>query len=444
LAGKSVGQYVSILVSWPAAVEEAPICSKHFCYGYRMKFRLVILGVVFLVSGEVATALEPNEILVVANWNIQESMRLADYYCLKRKVPKSRIFALPLGNELSDTIDRQDYEKKLAGPIRSELIASGLVGKIKCLVMTYGVPFKVGGRGQLPGKEKELAELKRQAKEQKIKVKLLEESSSVLAGKLKEAKVNLARLESRIGRITGKETSASVDSELSLVLLRDYELYRWVPNRLKGSKMGLSFASLMVSRLDGPGYEIAKGLIDKSIAAELKPLSGVAYIDSRGLADDNIRLSTGYFDQSLRDLAGVILLRTNLAVKQETTSELFGPGSCPETALYCGWYSLQRYIDSFTFVDGAIGYHIASLEAVNLRDAKSSQWCPAMLRAGITATFGAVGEPYLHSFPEPKAFFLELFNGRCLVEAYYRTKPFNSWQMVLIGDPLYRPFKSEW
>jgi uncharacterized protein (TIGR03790 family) len=67
-----------------------------------------------------------------------------------------------------------------------------------------------------------------------------------------------------------------------------------------------------------------------------------------------------------------------------------------------------------------------------------------MLRAGITATFGAVGEPYLHSFPEPKAFFLELFNGRCLVEAYYRTKPFNSWQMVLIGDPLYRPFKSEW
>ena len=409
-----------------------------------MKFILVILAVVCFVGIEVATALEPNEILVVANRNIQESMRLADYYCVKRKVPKGRILALPLGNVLSDTIKRQDYEKKLAGPIRSEMIASGLVGKIKCLVMTYGVPFKVGPRGQLPDKEKELAKLRRQVKEQKNKVKLLKESTSVLPGQLKEEKVKLVRLESQINRIIGKETNASVDSELSLVLLKDYELYRWLPNKLKGTKMGLSFASLMVSRIDGPGYEIAKGLIDKAMAGEKKPLSGVAYIDSRGLADDNIRLSPGYFDQSLRDLAGVILLRTNLAIKQETTSELFGPGSCPETVIYCGWYNLRKYIDSFAFVDGAIGYHIASLEAVDLRGAKSSQWCPAMLRAGVTATFGAVGEPYLHSFPEPKAFFLELFNGRCLAEAYYRTKPFNSWQMVLIGDPLYRPFKSQW
>jgi hypothetical protein len=52
-----------------------------------------------------------------------------------------------------------------------------------------------------------------------------------------------------------------------------------------------------------------------------------------------------------------------------------------------------------------------------------------------------VTEPYLRTFPEPKAFFSELFSGRCLVEAFYRTKPFNSWQMVLLGDPLYRPFK---
>ncbi len=409
-----------------------------------MKFRLVVLGVVCFLSVEVATALEPNEILVVANFNNTESMRLADYYCRMRKVPKGRILALPLGNALSDTIGRQDYEKKLAGPIRSKLIASGLVGKIKCLVMTYGVPFKVGGRGQLPGKEKELAELRRQAKEQKGKVKLLEESTPVPPGQLKDAKVKLVRLESQIARITGKETSASVDSELSLVLVRDYELYRWLPNKLKGTKLGLSFMSLMVSRLDGPGFEIAKGLIDKALAAEKKPLSGVAYIDSRGLANDKVRYSFGYFDQSLRDLAGDILLRTNLAIKQETTSELFGPNSCPDAALYCGWYSLRKYIDSFAFVDGAIGYHIASLEAVDLRSAKSSQWCPAMLRAGVTATFGAVGEPYLHSFPVPKEFFLELFNGRCLAEAYYRTKPFNSWQMVLIGDPLYRPFKSDW
>ncbi|MGB2865090.1 MAG: TIGR03790 family protein [Sedimentisphaerales bacterium] len=67
--------------------------------------------------------------------------------------------------------------------------------------------------------------------------------------------------------------------------------------------------------------------------------------------------------------------------------------------VYCGWYSLKKYVDAFEFVDGAIGYHIASFEAVNLRDPNSSQWCPSMLIDGITATFGAVSEPYLHSFP---------------------------------------------
>ena len=137
----------------------------------------------------------------------------------------------------------------------------------------------------------------------------------------------------------------------------------------------------------------------------------------------------------------MIRQRTNLDVKTENTGRLFKPGDCPDTAVYCGWYSLRKYIDAFDFVDGAIGYHIASFEAVDIRDPNSTQWCPAMLKDGITATLGAVAEPYLLSFPEPHLFFLELLNGYCLVEAYYRTKPFNSWQMVLIGDPLYRPFK---
>jgi uncharacterized protein (TIGR03790 family) len=130
-------------------------------------------------------------------------------------------------------------------------------------------------------------------------------------------------------------------------------------------------------------------------------------------------------------------------VKEERTAALFEPGSCPDTAIYCGWYSVSKYVDAFEFAPGAVGFHIASFEAANLRDPNSTQWCPAMLRKGITATLGPVAEPYLHSFPEPKAFFSELFSGSCLVEAFYRTNPFNSWQLVLIGDPLYRPFRGD-
>jgi uncharacterized protein (TIGR03790 family) len=224
-----------------------------------------------------------------------------------------------------------------------------------------------------------------------------------------------------------------------MVLSNNYELYRWQPNRLMDGTAYLDLNTLMVSRLDGPSEDIVTGLIDKAVSAEQTGLNGIAYIDSRGISErDGV---FGRYDRSLRDLVTLTRLRTGMTVKEEQTEELFAPGSCPDTAVYCGWYSLRKYIDAFDFVDGAVGFHIASYEAIGLRDPNSSSWCPAMLKDGITATLGAVSEPYLHSFPQPSAFFAHLYDGECLVEAYYRTKPFNSWQLLLIGDPLYRPFK---
>jgi len=405
-----------------------------------LRTRLVIL--VILVCYRMGLALEPDEILVIANSDVTASVRIAQYYCARRNVPRNNLLALPLGKKLTETISRGDYDRKLAEPIRRKLSTLEFSWKIRCLLTTYSVPIKVGKRGPLKNQEDKLKRLKKSLEQRKKEIGQSEKNGSAKSTKRgRNVDPKLAQLQSEIDRITGKETNASVDSELSMVLFGDYELYRWQPNELKNSARGLNFNTLMVSRLDGPGENIAIGLVDKAISAEKTGLKGIAYVDSRGIADDKKPYSPGYFDQSLRDLASLIELRTTIAVKQEQTEKLFAPGTCPRTAIYCGWYSLKKYIDAFDFVNGAIGYHIASLEAADLRDPNSSQWCPAMLRDGITATLGAVAEPYLHTFPEPKAFFLELLNGRCLVEAYYHTKPFNSWQLVLIGDPLYKPFK---
>ncbi len=384
-------------------------------------------------------ALEPDEILVLTNGNNAASVRIARYYCSKRNVPKDNILSLPLGAKLNDTISRNDYEKSLAEPIRKELLTQKLPGKIRCLLTTYGMPYKVEGRGPLKYLEDKLKGLKKSVEQEKNTLKQLEDANQVNSPKHKQASHRLAQLQINIDRISGKETSASVDSELSIVLAGDYELYRWQPNVLKNNLLGLTFNTLMVSRLDGPDYNIAKGLIDKAIAAEQTGgLKGTAYFDSRGLTKDDLY---GQFDRSLRDLATLTRLQTDLRVVEETTKELFTPGSCPQTAIYCGWYSLKKYVDAFDFVDGAVGYHISSWEAIDIRDPNSTQWCPAMLSDGITATLGPVAEPYLHAFPLPTAFFSELFKGRCLVEAFYHTKPFNSWQLLLLGDPLYTPFK---
>jgi uncharacterized protein (TIGR03790 family) len=387
-----------------------------------------------------ALALEPNEILVIANKDIAASGQIARYYCEKRNVPAKNILSLSLGTTLNDTISRDNYEKLLAGPVRRELLTAYLPGKIRCLLTTYGVPIKVGSRGTLPGMEGKLKELKELAEQEKSKLDQLKSAKGGVASpEHQEISRRLAQMQPEIDYISGRETNASVDSELSMVLFGPYELYRWQPNMLKNDVLGLDFKTLMVSRLDGPDYSIVKGLVDKAVAVEKTGLKGIAYIDSRGIAHKKDLF--GFFDRSLLDLAMFIRLRTNMPVKEERTEKLFEPNSCPQTAIYCGWYSVKKYVDAFDFVDGAVGYHISSWEAIDLRDPNSSQWCPAMLRDGITATLGAVAEPYLHSFPEPRAFFGQLFDGKCLVEAYYRTNPLNSWQMVLIGDPLYRPFK---
>jgi uncharacterized protein (TIGR03790 family) len=400
------------------------------------------IAVVFVLSWHgVASALEPDEILVIANRQISASERIAEYYCEKRKIPKKNIIYLALGYNPRETISRDDYERSLALPIRRAL-QRRFPGEIRCLVTTYGIPIKVGARGMLPGMGGKLNELKRLLSQEKQRLEQLKKDPELdqvqVTTQKKQINEKIARMQLKINRISGKETNASVDSELSMLLFRPYDLYRWQPNMLRGDVLGLGFRTLMVSRLDGPGYEIIKGLIDKALTAEETGLKGIAYIDSRGLKQRDLY---GYFDQSLRDLAAFIRSSTKMPIKTEQTGQLFTPGSCPQTAVYCGWYSVKKYVDAFDFVDGAVGFHIASFEAQQLRDPNSSTWCPAMLADGITATLGAVNEPYLHAFPPPNIFFAELIKGGCLVEAYYYSKPFNSWQFVLIGDPLYRPFK---
>ena len=405
-----------------------------------IRIRIAVLFVLLGCCG--VSALEPDEILVIANRQISASEQIAEYYCEKRKIPTKNIIYLALGYEPREGISRDDYERSLALPIRREL-QRRFPGEIRCLVTTYGIPVTAGTQGPLPGMGGKLKELQRLLSKEKQRLEQVKKDLATDPGQVsvqtKQINQKINQMQLEIGRISGKETNASVDSELSMLLFQSYNLYRWQPNMLRGQVPGLGFKTLMVSRLDGPDYKIIKDLIDKALKAEQTGLKGNAYIDSRGIVKKDLY---GYFDQSLRDLGQFIRSNTKMPVKTEQTGKLFEPGSCPQTAIYCGWYSLKKYVDAFDFVDGAVGFHIASFEAQKLRDPNSSTWCAAMLRDGITATLGSVNEPYLHSFPPPKEFFAELFRGTCLVEAYYRTKPFNSWQLILIGDPLYRPFKN--
>jgi uncharacterized protein (TIGR03790 family) len=247
--------------------------------------------------------------------------------------------------------------------------------------------------------------------------------------------------------LTYTQADASLDSELSL-LWWDRDLYplawRWGNPLFQDAAPNQNeLPILIVSRLDAPTADLAKGLVDQAMQAERAGLQGSMYFDARGLSAKDASDTYGFYDQSLRDAAEVAKQQSSYRVVLDNAeATLSRPGSAPDVALYIGWYRLRSYEDAFTFKPGAVGYHMASAEAITVRDRGEHGWCKNALERGITATIGSVGEPYLDAFPEPARFTALLLTGQySLAEIYYLTSRYVSWRMVLFGDPLYNPMR---
>jgi uncharacterized protein (TIGR03790 family) len=244
------------------------------------------------------------------------------------------------------------------------------------------------------------------------------------------------------------QSLAAVDSELTLIMAGPYQKMGWLPNPFNFAFNRLRFIrtvrahTLMVGRLDGPTPAIARRLVDDALAVEKTGLTGILYIDARGLSGNAAVGGYAWYDHHLRNLYDLVKKYSSMKVVLDNKPTVFPPGSCPDAALYCGWYSLRHYVPAFQWQKGAVGYHVASAEATTLKRPGSQVWCKRMLEEGVAATLGPVTEPYLASFPLPDQFFPLLMTGRLpLLEVYFATVPQVSWMQILIGDPLYRPFK---
>ena len=201
---------------------------------------------------------------------------------------------------------------------------------------------------------------------------------------------------------------------------------------------------MMVMRLDGSSADEVRQIIDTSIKVESEGLKGKIVLDSRGIAAPGTSGKSdpyGAYDQTIRDLASLVKNHTKLELVDDDLPALLPPGSAKDVAVYCGWYSPGKYVPCVSLAPGAVAAHIASFEMTTLHN-PTNDWCRNLLDGGATATFGPVAEPYLHSFPLANEFFGFLLTGKLtLAEVYWATTPLVSWQMTMVGDPLYVPFK---
>ncbi|WP_419174930.1 TIGR03790 family protein [Desulfosediminicola sp.] len=385
----------------------------------------ILIHIFLLASPGAGHAVSAGELLVVFNERMAGSEEIAEYYIKMRNIPRYNLLAVSLG--VGESMKRGEYEQKLRKPVIEKIASLKGRSDIYGIVLIYGVPLKV----QQPA---------------------IDEKSKALVKELRElqktaSKEHKKQLRERVKRLTGADKRASVDSELMLAKVESYKLSSWIKNPyyVGFNSKELQYTTddvLLVARLDGPDKRTVLRIIDDVLAVEQTGLEGRAYFDARwaSLPKQKNRKAYGRWDNSLHEAAKIVEKR--MPVTLDTNEELFAPGTAPDAALYCGWYSLSNYVDSFTWSRGAVGYHMASGECTTLRRTERNVWCLQMLTRGVAATLGPVAEPYIQAFPLPELFFKILTEGYMnLGETYLVSLPFISWQMVLVGDPLYKPFR---
>jgi uncharacterized protein (TIGR03790 family) len=116
-----------------------------------------------------------------------------------------------------------------------------------------------------------------------------------------------------------------------------------------------------------------------------------------------------------------------------------------------GWYAGAP--DAYRFLPGAVGAELTSFTAATIRtpldpnpkrasfrDARwGGNWVPRLLEAGITATWGAVEEPYANFYARGPNVFDHLWAGYNFGDSFYIAQNALRWVMVAVGDPLYAP-----
>jgi uncharacterized protein (TIGR03790 family) len=244
-----------------------------------------------------------------------------------------------------------------------------------------------------------------------------------------------------------RHDEASVDSELAALFALGHDLGGPLGNpyfrRFSSIFESPPVASpLLVCRLDGPSDAIVRRMIDDSIEAEKNGLWGWAYLDGR-----NITVGSYVVGDEWIKATGAMLRKQGTPVIVDWQPETLPPGfPVTDAAIYYGWYADNAdgpFADvGMHFVPGAIAVHLHSYSAVTLRVPRA-YWAGPLLARGAAATLGNVYEPFLELTPHFDIFQDRLMSGLTLAESAYAATRGLSWMGVVLGDPLYRPYASQ-
>ncbi len=336
--------------------------------------------------------------LVVVNKQSALSTSVGSYYMSRRAIPRANLCVI--STDPREEITRAVYASDIEKPIGDFLRKRGLEEKILYIVLTLGVPLKIGGNGD---------------------------------GIHNDA--------------------ASVDSELALLYARLHG--REIP--LAGPAVNPFFRQrdvpfrhplfpmYLVTRLAAQDLHDTEALVDRALAAKNR---GVFVIDARA---DNSTEGNSW----LRTAA--MLLPKNRVVFDDSAKVL---ANIPNVIGYASWGSndsarRHRFLnlhwlpggiatefvstDGRTFARPPDDWDLGSWNNGSTQFAGSPQTLATdYIREGATGASGHVYEPYLIGCPRPDYVLPAWATGHNLAESFYVGIPALSWMNIVIGDPLAR------
>ncbi|MBQ2380638.1 MAG: TIGR03790 family protein [Akkermansia sp.] len=355
----------------------------------------------FLLMCTQVFALAPTEVAVVYNADSALSKAAAMRYCEVRGIPSDQL--LPLFGVKRGDISREDYE----GFIMNSLLMQG---------RKRGLRWPAGPNNGF---------------------------------KLMRAMVLMPDIPLRVkeqmrdGKPVGqgqKRTEAAVDSELALLgaryptagMGRNPHYDKKMPSGREPQKI------LSVCRIDGPDEATVFRMINEPAEVEKMGLSGWVVVDNGGPYKEGNAMMDGVIK-----LARKYYLPLFTETSRQTLADSFP--LMQDVATYFGWYANPangpfhaKAPSDFRFARGAIACHLHSFSGTSLYDGRS--WVSALLKRGACVTAGNVAEPYLGPCLNYAVFYRQLLAGAQVGEAALLASPTVSWQCIVLGDPLYRPF----
>jgi uncharacterized protein (TIGR03790 family) len=376
-----------------------------------MRFHALLLLLSMAFPWSARAAISPESVVVLYNASVPDSQKLAETYSAARHIPRDNLIGLTMPTAAD--ISREDYERSILKPLRQEFevrswwqrrregpVTIPYKNKIKVLVTMRGVPLRIMSEKKPAG------------------APVPPDPKNPVAGR----------------------DEASVDSELAMFGVEGLPVDGVMQNKFYKSYDPITDAELpylvLTARIDAPTHAICERMIRDAVEAEETGLWGFAYVDIAN------KIPQG--DQWLEQVVKADL-DAGIPTVVDRFNETF-PTGYPMTgcALYYGWYDWNLsgpFLNTrFQFRKGAVAMHLHSFSALQLTDG-TKNWSGGLLARGAAVTVGNVYEPYLHLTHDFGILHRKLLEGGTWVEACWTAMPVTSWQGVVLGDPLYRPFR---